>query len=256
MIYLHKILPVFLLPTGLTLELVLAGLLLRRKALIWAGVLVLWVGSTPLVSNLAMRAVEGWAMRDLAANAQEADAIVVLSAGRTQAPGNAEVSEWADADRFFAGVELYTAGKAPLLVFTAGWARWDADVSVENDVLFQYAQELGIPGDRLLTTAEVINTDSEARAVAVLLRNMRGNPLNKASRPRILLVTSAFHMRRASMLFNRAGLDTVPFPVDFQASDVGQVNLLSFLPNAGSLAQTERALRELYGTLYYLVIAD
>ena len=35
--YLHNILPVFVLPVGITLLLVLAGLRLRRGALIWTG---------------------------------------------------------------------------------------------------------------------------------------------------------------------------------------------------------------------------
>lgn len=82
MIYLHKILPLFVLPVGITLLLVLAGLRLRRRALIWGGVAVLWLSSTPLISGLAVRAAEGWAERGLAADTPEADAIVVLSEGR------------------------------------------------------------------------------------------------------------------------------------------------------------------------------
>ena len=125
MIYLHKILPVFVLPISITILLVLAGLRLHRRALIWSGVMVLWLCSTPFVSRRAVRAAEGWAERGLAADARDADAIVVLSEGRVVAPGKAEVSEWGDADRFFGGVELFKAGKSPLLVFTGGSAPWE-----------------------------------------------------------------------------------------------------------------------------------
>ena len=79
MFYLHKILPIFLLPVGVTLLLVLAGVWLRRRALIWTGLAVLWLSSTPIVSALAVRAAEGWAERGQAADASEADVIVVLS---------------------------------------------------------------------------------------------------------------------------------------------------------------------------------
>lgn len=113
MIYLHNILPVFVLPVGITLLLVLAGLRLRRRALIWSGVAVLWLSSTPFISGLVVRAAERWAERGLAADASEADAIVVLSEGRAVAPGKAAVSEWNGPDRFFGGLELYRAGKAP-----------------------------------------------------------------------------------------------------------------------------------------------
>ena len=59
MIYLHKILPILFLPVGVTLVLVLAGLWSRRRVLIWTGVAVLWLASTPLASALMIRAVEG-----------------------------------------------------------------------------------------------------------------------------------------------------------------------------------------------------
>ena len=93
MIYLHKILPLFVLPVGITLLLVLAGLRLHRRWLIWSGVAVLWLSSTPFISALAVRATEGWAERGLATDAPKADAIVVLSEGRVVAPGKAAVSE-------------------------------------------------------------------------------------------------------------------------------------------------------------------
>ena len=63
MIYLHKILPVPFLPIGATLILMLTGLLTGGIWLCWAGFLLLWVGSTPLVGRVAMRAVEGWQVR-------------------------------------------------------------------------------------------------------------------------------------------------------------------------------------------------
>ena len=62
-VYLHKILPVLLLPVGLTLMLLLAGLLLRRRALVWLGLAVFWLSSTPILSNFMIRSAENWAER-------------------------------------------------------------------------------------------------------------------------------------------------------------------------------------------------
>jgi uncharacterized SAM-binding protein YcdF (DUF218 family) len=255
MIYLHKILPIFLLPVSITLLLVLAGLLLRRRALIWIGVVVLWFSSTPLVSAFLVRAAEGWAERAPATDASEADAIVVLSAGRVVAPGKDAISEWSDPDRFFSGVELFNAGKAPLLVFTNGWVPWEPRAVPEGELLAGYAKALRVPADRIVTTVLVTNTAEEARAVATLLRERRSAPPKGGTVPRVLLVTSAFHMPRARLLFERAGLTVIPFPVDFQVSDSGGVNVLNFLPTAGALRQTELAWREMYGRLFYFVEA-
>ena len=221
MIYLHKILPLFVLPVGITLILVIAGLRFRRRWLIWSGVAVLWLSSTPLVTGLAVRAAEGWAERGLAVDAPTADAIVVLSEGRIIAPGKIAVSEWTDGDRFFGGVELFKAGKAPLLVFTGGASSWGSDAALEGDTLAKYAEEMGVPDSQTATTPRVMDTADEAQAVATLLHERLSVPAWSGGPPRVLLVTSAFHMARARLLFERAGLRVLPFPVDFKVSAGG-----------------------------------
>lgn len=250
-IYFHKILPFFLLPLGITLLLVFAGLMLRCRAFIWVGLAVLCLSSTPLVSHFMARSVEGWTERSEAILASRADAIVVLSGGRDVAPGAAEVSEWSDADRFYGGVELFKAGKAPLLIFTGGWVPWEPKAKPEGEILIGYAKALGVPENSMVTTGAVMNTDEEAQAVAALLAQRHAVGSDRGERPHILLVTSAFHMSRAQYLFVHAGLDVTPFPVDFQVSAGGELGVMDFLPCAGALAQTEQAWREMYGRLYY-----
>ena len=74
-----------------------------------------------------------------------------------------------------------------------------------------------------------------------------------ASFPRILLVTSAFHMHRAQRLFERQGFKVLPFPVDFQARADGTLwrDPTQWLPSARALDDSSRALRELIGRLVY-----
>lgn len=250
-IYLHKILPVFLLPLGITLLLVLAGLLLGRRALIWVGLAVLWLSSTPVVSDFVIRSVEGWAERSQAIDAPRADAIVVLSGGRVVAPGVVGVSEWLDADRFYGGVELFQAGKAPLLVFTGGWVPWEPNAKPEGEILTEYAKALGVPAKNMVTTGVVVNTAEEAQAVAALLARRHVVGAVQGASSHILLVTSAFHMPRARLLFARAGLEVTPFPVDFQVSVGGELGVMDFLPSADTLARTQKVWHEMYGRLYY-----
>ena len=251
MIYVNKILPLFFLPLGITLTLAIAGLVLRRNALCWLGVGVLWVASTPWVGDAALRLAEGGQIRLPIGSVPEAQAIVVLSGGRVQPPGDPTVSEWTDADRFFGGVELFKAKKAPLLVFTGGWVPWQPHALPEGDVLIPYAAELGIPRDRMLTTGRVVKTEEEARAVAEILTARLG----AAEAPRILLVTSALHMRRAAALFASAGIQVLPFPVDFKVPVQESFTLLTVIPSLSGLGRTETALREFYGLLFYAVFS-
>ncbi len=248
MIYLHKILPVFLLPTGLTILLVATGLLLNRKKLIASGLIFLWICSTYAFSDQLMSWVESPYQRTSASEVEPADAVVVLSGGRVVAPGPLAISEWADADRFYGGVELYKAGKAPWLVLTGGWVPWEPNAKPEGDVLKVYAEQLGIPSKQILISGVARNTEEEALKVKEALTQQLGSE-NKQMK--ILLVTSAFHMRRSQTLFERAGFEVEPFAVDFKVSQAKELSVLDFMPNADALQKTETAWRELYGRAYY-----
>lgn len=249
MYYLHKIAPFFVLPLGVTLILIIVGLITRRRTLVCAGAVLLWISATPAVSGWVFRAVEGHSERVAAHEAPPADAIVVLSIGRVTAPGRAAVSEWGDPDRFFGGVELFNAGKAPLLVFTGGTSPLAPTGPAEGEVLLQFAVSSGVPTERVVSTGRVMNTADEAAAVARLLSH------KGPTRQRILLVTSAFHMDRARHLFERAGFVVYPFPVDFGVSAGEPFNLLRLVPSASALDRTQRAVREVYGRLYYKLLA-
>ncbi len=248
MLLLNKVLPLFVLPLGVSLILLIWGLARRRRALTGAGLLVLLISSNPFVGSVLIRWTEQWAERRVAASLQPADAIVVLSAGRVTPPGPAQVSEWGDANRFFGGLELFRAGRAPLLVFTGGWVSWEPEAPLEGEVLAEFARASGVPAAQIAVTAKVGNTADEAREVGQLLRG------RQVESPRVILVTSAFHMPRARQHFERQGLVVDPFSVDFSVSQGTRRTVLDFLPSVDALDKTQTALRELYGRAYYGLI--
>ena len=157
---------------------------------------------------------------------------------------------------------------------------WRPEDRPEGEILKERAVKLGVPEDKIQVTGKVGNTETEASAVKVLLESLNrrevegGRRDNKkltangqqhttlvgsrqwavGGKPRIILVTSAFHMRRAKMLFERQGFEVEPFPVDFQTSDRPTTTVLSFLPSAQALAKSEMAMREGVGMLYYTFI--
>jgi len=243
MVFLSKFLPLLVLPIGITLILLAAGLIARKRWLLVTAAIWLWLCSIPAVGNNLARAMESSAVRIPAAEAPTADAIVVLSGGRVVAPGPAQISEWDDPDRFFGGVELFQAGKAPLLVFTGGWFPYTPSAPLEGDVSARYAVALGVPAEQVLKTGAVVNTLEESQAVAALVKG-RTPPVS-----RILLVTTAFHMPRASRLFEAAGFTVVPFHVDFNVNDATELSVLDFVPNAAALSRTQVAMREMYGRI-------
>ncbi len=245
MFLLSKVLPLFVLPLGICLILIVWGLARRRRVPVIVAVVLLLVSSNPLVGHWLIRATEGWAVRPSVALSPVSDAIVVLSAGRDLAPGPERVSQWGDSNRFFAGVELFQAGKAPLLVFTGAAVFGAPDLPREGDALATQARALGVPVERIAITGLVANTADEAREVAGLLR------ARQIATPRVLLVTSAFHMRRARQVFEQQGLAVASFPVSFAVDSSNDLMLMRFIPSVDALSQTHTAVRELYGRAFY-----
>jgi len=250
MFYLEKILSTLMLPTGVSILLLILSVVLRKRALTVVALMVLWLSSTSPVSDVVMRAAEGWQVRQPIASAPNADAVVVLSGMVRAVPGASGTTEWTDAvDRIDAGVALAVAGKAPLLVFTAEWYPWDPGDVEKGRVLAERAVALGVPRERVVTTGRVGNTADEAKAVSELLAGRGAAPPARS----VILVTSAHHMRRSRLLFERAGLSVAPFPVDFRTSR-GTASVLDVFPQGGSLLKMDIALREFYGYLYYRFI--
>lgn len=243
----NKLLPIFAMPVFVGLVLTLLGLSLRRRWLGFLGVAVVWVAATPLVGNAALRWIEAGYQRNLEVDAPEADLIVVLSGGRHPAPGPHGVSEWNDPDRFFAGVALWEAGKAPTLVFTGGGSTRPG-MPTEGEILRDTALRLGVDPAAIVVTGRVATTIDEAEALACLVsEGAAGMPAGFAAARRVLLVTSAFHLPRATRAFERHGFEVVGFAVDFQSIEPSGWRATMLLPSSVSLRNTELAWREVIG---------
>ncbi len=66
-----------------------------------------------------------------------------------------------------------------------------------------------------------------------------------------VLVTSAYHMPRSVKAFRKAGLDPIPYPVDFFV--MGHYGWNDLLPSAESLWKIQIGIHEYIGLLYYEV---
>ena len=178
------------------------------------------------------------------------DGIVVLSGGGINLHNlNKTIIEWDDPDRFLAGINLYKANKSNRLIFTGGINPLDSGLSPEGDIYIREAISRGIPKENLFTTYPVSNTLQEAKAIKKLL-----NDLLPTSQKKIILVTSAFHMHRAKKVFEKEGINVLPYPVDFK-SDKSFIsalrNPLEWFPSASYLNKSTRAIREIIGRIIY-----
>jgi uncharacterized SAM-binding protein YcdF (DUF218 family) len=200
----------------------------------------LYLCSTSLFANYLTGSLE----RDFVPRAMSvidrADAIVLLGGGMR---GDTHMGTLADlnqrADRLVHAVALFKAGKAPVIVLTGGGVD---GARTEAEQMKDLLGVMGVSGEHLLLEVESRNTHDNAVYTAQLLKARGMN--------RILLVTSAYHMRRSLALFEAQGLDVIPAPTDFQQLVTPQV-LPPWLPAVSNLYQSTDALHEMVGYWVY-----
>ncbi|MDM7954210.1 MAG: YdcF family protein [Cyanobium sp. CZS 25K] len=256
---LSKLLPLGLYPLGLALLLQVAGLLSRQRrfgpALSAAGILLLWLAATPLLSRQLVWGLEERAARLTPNPIPRADAVLVLGGGlRPALPPRQGVEVNEAGDRLLRAVALMREGKAPWLLVTGGRVSFMANdpAAAEARLAKALATSLGVAADRIVTSEEGRNTAEETRALARVAQQRGWTSL--------LLVTSATHLPRSLATLRRAAPEVriIPVACDFQLPDRQSFgtptlagSLLSLLPSAEALVLTTTAMREHLGLLAY-----
>jgi len=246
MLLFHKILPLFFLPVGIVLLLLLFAWWTQRRWPVGVALIILYAGSTPYVGQRLIGWLESRYPAIAVVDVESADAVVVLG-GMLGAPvALGFTPNWTETvERFEAGVALVQSGKARRLVFTGARIKWQGRATTEGEELRQLALARGVAAEKILVTRDIDNTATEAIAVAALMQQQGWR--------RIILVTTGWHMPRAAHLFARAGVDCLIFPVDFRSDRNRPVTVLDFIPKAEAWQLTETALRECYGYAFYVV---
>ncbi len=249
MIVVAKLLGSLLYPLSVALLSLLAAFcLLRRRpgaarGLAAFGIVWLWLWSTPWLSELAAGCLERDYPAQLADAYPSADAIVLLGGLLlpAQPPARPHPDLNAAADRAWFAARLWHAGKAPVLVCSGGRAPLSQADAPECPEVAVFLNELGVPENAVLVEATSRTTAENAAAVAALL----------PAGARILLVTSASHMRRAERVFVGHGFDVVPAATDHAERRPRPFNIRDLAPSARALGTSTTVWHEWLGLAWY-----
>ena len=249
-IYLDKIVALFALPLGwVLLAGVVAGGLLAAKRRRAAGVVialqwvVLWVCAMPWLNQR----LTGWLEAEYPPVALEATPVaevaVVLggAVGRVGDPPTENLS--GSSDRVLRAARLYRAGKVDRVLAVGGSQPWLGNPVPEAEAMRDLLVEWGVPAEHVLTETASWNTRENARNAAAIIRAQGWT--------RVLLVTSATHMRRAVAAFRAAGIAVIPSATDYAVVGPQPLDVLDFMPDVAALDGVSFALRELLGRAYY-----
>ena len=243
-----KLLDFLLLPLLWVLVLLVAALLTkqphRQRQYLAAGLALLLLLTNPALSNEALRA---WELRavPLAALPRRADAAVLLSgitAVDKAPPDRVYLGE--GADRLTNALWLWRAGRVRRIIVAGGSGSVMTKTHSEAQELATLLRLAGVPGSAIVLEDHSRNTHENAL-------NVKALTVAHPQWDTLVLVTSAFHQRRAQGCFARVGLPVIPFPAGFRTADRSFSPNYWLLPDAGALVQWSLLLHEMAGWAVY-----
>ena len=285
---LNKLIGYLISPVGFAMTLVVAAVLARiwgkRRLAKWAVVLALanfWIWSTPLMSRWVGVPLEAEFLTEGRVPAGEsfpaADLIVLHGGSMGVATNISPYAEmWTSADRVWHAARLWKeqvkrknekgkSAEVKVLVTSAG-----TDLSTGPLLV-----DLGVPKEAIVYDFGPRNTEEEAKAVSGFGFQVSGgggavsgfkfqvprmqpetcNLKLETNKPKVLVVTSAWHMKRTMLMYKKyaPNVEAIPAPCDFENTlGVGNAKgWMSLLPDPAAFMYNSVAFHEWLGYFGY-----
>ena len=148
--------------------------------------------------------------------------------------------------RFFQTYELYKKGKFKKFLLTGGSGFMFGTQKSEAVLTRELLLRLGVPDSDILVEPGSKNTFENALFTHEFLEEKYKNET-----PNLLLITSAWHMRRSMGCFDRVDLKYTPFSVDFIGEENRYVPGSLIIPNSETIWRWEILMKEMIGYMAY-----
>ena len=247
--FVTRIIESLILPPGLFLFLLVAGMLLLNKkpvlgkSVLWFGLILFYLLSTPLISGHLINQLEIYpALDSNKIGDSSAGVIVILASER-----NKNAKEYGGD----------TVGKNTLIRCRYGaflQRRTGLPILVSGGLVLD-------KGGKSLAQlmAELLKEDFKAGEVWLEDKSKTTGEnalfpqklLEQKNVDTVYLVTQAWHMPRAIVAFEKTGLKVIPAPTAFEGEK--SFNTMDLLPSADAINVTRLALHEMVGAIWYRV---
>jgi uncharacterized SAM-binding protein YcdF (DUF218 family) len=113
----------------------------------------------------------------------------------------------------------------------------------KGSIIGRYLVEFGIPLNKIILEEKSQNTYENAKySIELCIQNDFRAPI---------LVTSAYHMKRSILSFNKFQKKVAPYPAHFLSWENRNYSWESFLPKSKNLMNSSIALKEYLGLVFY-----
>jgi len=247
MYMLKSVLTPFLLPPGIFISILIStGAWFLHKKKWKAGIVVLifgcfaWALSISPVSDAMIRSLESeyGIPKNIKGNV-----IILLGGGvYDEAPDLSGLGAPKDGylTRIVTAVRLQKRLNIPIIVSGAETSK---DKVLENHIVKRFLIDLGVPDEKIITESKSKDTIENAKFTQeICIKLGFTNPI---------LITSAYHLKRAIMSFDKIGLKVLPFPAGFKSWKSKHYGWRAYLP--GDFLTASVAIKEYLGLVFYKI---
>jgi len=214
----------------------------RKKTVIFiaADIILLYFLSIEPVKDIILSPLENFSAPINLREKNDADYIVVLGGGTVnESPEEEGAGSLTPGSMKRALYGVYLAGIFEKPVIFCGGKFFQTQAESESDIALKIMKRFASAKTVLLQENQSRTTFENAAFV-----KSRFNP------KKIILVTSAYHMKRSLYSFNAAGVLCIPAPTDYRIDSFG-FNATSFIPKTGEMDDIYKALKEYVGLVFY-----
>lgn len=216
----------------------------RRRAFGIVGLVILYFFSVEPVSNAMFYRLEHSTTSTYRPDVTY-DAVVLLG-GVSDERVVYEMSQPAyneNVERLVATHRVLADGHAKVAIISGAAMHPDLIAAGEARVLAKQIVDWGVDESRVIIEEQARNTYENA-LFSKKIAEERGFK-------NVLIITSAFHMRRSVECFEAVGMNVDSLMVDYRAHSSKSPGSDSFLPRAASLGESTSVLREVFGLWVY-----
>lgn len=237
MLFFKKLLYYFLIPPGIFIVgFILGGYLLKgfKRYLLFFFAVMLYLFSISPVKDILIYPIE----KDYINLKCDWDIIVVLGGG---VYGNGELSE----DAFKRVVKGFEKGRGGDKIIIVSGGRVSERYPYEAEVMKDLLVTLGIREGNIIMDKDSKDTVENAKFTKKIMEE-------KGIQGDVILITSAYHMKRGVLIFKKYGFDNIcAAATDFKFD--GVYSIYDFLPSSSNLNTVSKALKEYLGILFYRI---
>ncbi|MCX8111429.1 MAG: YdcF family protein [Syntrophorhabdaceae bacterium] len=242
--FLKKLITYSIVPPGIIiLLLILSAIFLRKRLKLFIIIVALAIYGLSIepVKDLFVIPLEDAYRLPSISEVKTCDAYVVLGGGINEnAPdldGEGQLSN-DSLPRVVEAYRLYTHHKRPIIL--SGGKVYG--IKAEADIAKRFLKSLGVDDTHIITEDKSRDTRENAQFVKEIAE--------KKGIKKVVLITSAFHLKRSVLLFKKYYPQVLPYPTGYRTSR-SVYTVMSYMPEAGNIAYIAYSIKEYLGIMFY-----